>query len=290
MILDLTRFGIFAVLAFLIEPYVFGAMAAYLGIPGGIWALPATIALAAIVLYFARHNIYDGMFAALGIATGVITYDIIGLSVVEFLSQYTSQLYGLLQLAFQFFTFGLAVGFIAGLAFGFGGAFMAGLAAVLGILTVAVIRGGDLVRIAIEGATFGFTKNVPRGYLALTAPFYGLVVVFLPLFFILTILVSIFAMFFGLLIGAAFAGFLLGHGLLVSILAAVVFFGIVTFMRPHGKSIIDTGLDLLALMVWNFTGFTQLLWIAGYAMLLSRFTLREGLYIIGIVTAFLAIK
>lgn len=290
MIFDLSRFGIFAILAFFVEPYVFGAMSVYLGIPGGIWQIPAYIALGAIVLYFSRHNIYDGILAALGIATGVVIYDIIGMTVVEYISQFTSQLSGLLGIAINFFIMGLGLGFISGLVFGIGGVLAAGVTVVAALATVAIIRGGDLVRTAVEGATFGFTKNVPRGYLALTAPFFGLVVVFLPIFVILIMLVAVLAFVFGIIIGAALSGALFGMGTIVAALVAVIYFGLITFLKPHGKSVLDNLIDLLALGFWSATGLHQLLWIVGYAMLLSRFTLREGLYLIGLVTAFVAIS
>jgi len=281
----ISKYGILGLAAAFVPAFVHGAMAGAVGLSGNpAVATIQIIAYMAIVAYWARHNVVDGLLAGAGLGAGVIAVSQVHDLAVQ------GVLYGIGTLVHTIVDY-IITGFLMGLGYGFlmgisPTAILAGLAGFLfGTLVMLLVRVGNLLTEALELGVTALFKNLSLGYAALIAPFVGGIFVGVPLGAMLLVFGFALAMGLGFAIGLAlasllfmfgfvwaFIGFILNLGLFV---AALVIFK--TFTKS--KDVIEIILDLAVVFIFKFIG--PALYAAGYAGLVTRHK-ATALYLIAL--------
>ena len=277
------KYGLLGVLAAFVPAFVHGAMAGAIGLSDHpVIAMIQLLSYIAIVAYWGRHNVVDGLIAGVGIASGIYVFGIVTDLALDGMRWAFNMFVGLvLDYVIRGFLLGVAIGFFGGLApspiplFGFA----------IGALIMLLVRAGGLISDALDLAISSLMKGINVGYAAILAPYLGGIVIGVPLSLALLVVGFGIALGIGIALGLALAAMLLGLFVvftwgLVSLLlylglmiAALVIFK--TFTRS--RDLIEVVLDFGALSVFNFIG--PALYAAGYAALVTRYKSTAVYYI-----------
>ncbi|CAG25636.1 hypothetical protein PyrSV_gp17 [Pyrobaculum spherical virus] len=279
------KYGILGLLAAFVPAFVHGAMAGAVGLSGNpAIATIQIIAYMAIVAYWARHSVVDGLLAGIGLGAGVVAVSQAhDLAIQGILFGIGTLINTIVDYIISGFLMGLGYGFLMGIS---PTAILAGLAGFLfGVVVMLLVRVGNLLTEALELGITALFKNLSVGYAALIAPFVGGIFVGVPLGVMLLVFGFALAMGLGFVVGLAiasllfmfglvwaFIGFILNIGLLV---AALVIFK--TFTKS--TDVIQILLDLAVIFIFKFIG--PALYAAGYAGLVTRHRVR-ALYFIAL--------
>jgi len=290
----IAKYGALAVAAALVPPFVFGAMAVALGVSDNLVAqIIQGFAAMAIILYFVEHGgIKSGIMAALGLGAGIVAASLVkdmGLAALATAFGWIPQT--ILNYIFNGLLVGLALGFFITLSvfFTFLTPFIGGL---LAFILLAIMRIGDLVIDALEGGVAAVAKYLSEGYKALLAPYLGALFVAIPISVMLLMVGFVLAVIVGIAVGIMIAGLIytfitLGFFSTFAVLSLVGFaLGVlvVFFLRPFKMDAVGLLVDFMALIIAPFL--VPALYTAGYGLLLSRLTVRRGLYLIGLAVLF----
>lgn len=286
-VLPLAKYGIYILLAAIapLDAFVFGAMAMSLGISDKPYlAIIQGIAVTAIVYLLARENFSRGIAAALGAIGGTV----IALNVNDIFLQAFGQFFGTVVTSLTNMVFrGLFLGIAAGVAIALSPhALLSIIAAfILGLLVQVVMRAMDLLESALEIITHALFKHLPIGVMALLAPYYGGIVIALPLAFAVVIFLTLVAIALGIAIGIAIVAIALSWTVVFTILGFVslILFNaglaLAALLKPVKSSLMSPLIDTLVLLIFPYLG--PALYTAGYAGLLTR-KRALGLYLIGL--------
>jgi hypothetical protein len=281
----IAKYGVLGLAAAFVPAFVHGAMAGAVGLSGN--AAIATIqiiAYMAIVAYWARHNVVDGLMAGLGLFSGVVVVSQVhDLAVQGMFYGIGTLIYAIVDYIIAGFLMGLAYGFLMGIS---PTAILAGLAGFLfGALVMLLVRVGNLLTDALELGISALFKSLSIGYAALLAPYIGGIFVGVPLGAML--LVFGFALAFGLgfALGLALAALFFMFGLVWAFIGLILNLGLFTaalvIFKTFRKStdVIEILLDLAVVFIFKFIG--PALYAAGYAGLVTRYKARS-LYLIAL--------
>ncbi len=274
----IAKYGALGVAAAFVPAFVHGAMAGATGLSSHpVTVTIQIIAYMAIVAYWTRNNVVDGLLAGLGLVSGVVLISQVrDLAILGLLHGIGTVFYAVIDYMIVGFLMGIAYGFLLGIT---PTALLAGVAGFLfGILIMLLIRVGNLLMGALELGISALFKNIPMGYAALVAPYVGGIFVGIPLGVMLLIFGFALAMALGFAVGLAIAAlfimaslfFLIPFALLSIMLylgflvAALVIFK--TFTRNW--DVMGVVLDLAAIFLFRFLG--PALYAAGYAGLVTR--------------------
>lgn len=286
-VLPLAKYGAFILLAVIapLDAFVFGAMAMALGISDKQYlAIIQGIAVTAIVYLIARENFLRGIAAALGVIGGAV----IALNVTDIFLQAFGQFFGtVVSSLIDMVLRGLLLGIVAGVAIALSPMALLSIivAFILGLLVQIVMRAIDLLESALEIVTHALFKNMPIGVMALLAPYYGGIVIALPLAFAVVTFLTLLAMAIGIAIGIAIVAIVLSwtvvFGILgfVSMLLFIAGLALAALLRPVKSSLMAPLIDTLVLIIFPYLG--PVLYTSGYAGLLTR-KRALGLYLIGL--------
>jgi len=279
------KYGILGLAAAFVPAFVHGAMAGAVGLSGNpAIATIQIIAYMAIVAYWAKENVVDGLLAGLGLGAGVVAVSQAhDLAIQGILFGIGTLINSIVNYIISGFLMGLGYGFLIGIS---PSAILGGLAGFLfGAVVMLLVRVGNLLTEALELGISALFKSISVGYAALIAPFVGGIFVGVPLGAMLLVFGFALAMGLGFAVGLAlasllfmfglvwaFIGFILNIGLLV---AALVIFK--TFTKS--TDVIQILLDLAAIFIFKFIG--PALYAAGYAGLVTRHRVR-ALYFIAL--------
>lgn len=291
----IAKYGVLAVAAALVPPFVFGAMAMALGVSNNLLAqLIQGFTAMAIILYFTEHGgVKNGIMAALGLGAGIVTASVVkdmGFSALATALGWIPQT--ILNYIVNGFLLGLGVGFFITLS-----AILSFLTPLIGaflsLILLAVMRVADLVMDGLEGGVAALIKYLNEGYKALLAPYLGALFVAIPISVVLLMVGYLVALVVGIIVGIIIAGLIytfitLGFFSTFAVLSLAGFaFGVLVvffILRPlkvEGAGIL---VDFVALMIAPYL--VPAIYTAGYGLLLSRFTVRQGLYLIGLAVLF----
>ncbi|MEM1903413.1 MAG: hypothetical protein QXW44_07025 [Pyrobaculum sp.] len=286
-VLPLAKYGAFILLAVIapLDAFVFGAMAMSLGISDQPYlAIIQGIAVTAIVYLIARENFIRGIAAALGAIGGAV----IALNVTDIFLQAFGQFFGtVVSSLIDMVLRGLFLGIVAGVAIALSPMALLSIivAFILGLLVQIVMRAIDLLETTLEIVTHALFKNMPIGIMALLAPYYGGIVIALPLAFAVVTFLTLLAMAIGIAIGIAIVAIVLSwtvvFGILgfVSMLLFIAGLALAALLRPVKSSLMAPLIDTLVLIIFPYLG--PALYTSGYAGLLTR-KRALGLYLIGL--------
>ncbi|MEM4732142.1 MAG: hypothetical protein QXO48_03250 [Desulfurococcaceae archaeon] len=286
-VLPLAKYGAFILLAVIapLDAFVFGAMAMSLGISDQPYlAIIQGIAVTAIVYLIARENFIRGIAAALGAIGGAV----IALNVTDIFLQAFGQFFGtVVSSLIDMVLRGLFLGIVAGVAIALSPMALLSIivAFILGLLVQIVMRAIDLLESTLEIVTHALFKNMPIGIMALLAPYYGGIVIALPLAFAVVTFLTLLAMAIGIAIGIAIVAIVLSwtvvFGILgfVSMLLFIAGLALAALLRPVKSSLMAPLIDTLVLIIFPYLG--PALYTSGYAGLLTR-KRALGLYLIGL--------
>ncbi|MEM4863508.1 MAG: hypothetical protein QW706_10095 [Candidatus Nezhaarchaeales archaeon] len=286
-VLPLAKYGAFILLAVIapLDAFVFGAMAMSLGISDQPYlAIIQGIAVTAIVYLIARENFIRGIAAALGVIGGAV----IALNVTDIFLQAFGQFFGtVVSSLIDMVLRGLFLGIVAGVAIALSPMALLSIivAFILGLLVQIVMRAIDLLESTLEIVTHALFKNMPIGIMALLAPYYGGIVIALPLAFAVVTFLTLLAMAIGIAIGIAIVAIVLSwtvvFGILgfVSMLLFIAGLALAALLRPVKSSLMAPLIDTLVLIIFPYLG--PALYTSGYAGLLTR-KRALGLYLIGL--------
>jgi hypothetical protein len=285
----IAKYGVLGVAAAFVPAFVHGAMAGAVGLSSH----PATatiqiIAYMAIVAYWARQNVTDGLLAGLGLVSGIVVIsqvrDLVMQGLVFGLG---AIIYAIIDYIIAGFLFGLAYGFILGIT---PVALLASVAGFLfGLVIMLLVRVGNLLIDALELGISALFKSLPMGYAALIAPFIGGIFVGIPLGVMLLVFGFALAMGLGFAIGLALAALILLGSLFflmpIAIMSLILYTSFLvvaivifkTFRRS--TDVVELLLDLAAIFIFRFLG--PALYAAGYAGLVTRYKTRS-LYLIAL--------
>jgi hypothetical protein len=285
----IAKYGILGVAAAFVPAFVHGAMAGAVGLASH----PATatiqiIAYMAIVAYWARQNVTDGLLAGLGLVSGIVVIsqvrDLVMQGLVFGLG---AIIYAIIDYIIAGFLFGLAYGFILGIT---PVALLASVAGFLfGVVIMLLVRVGNLLIDALELGISALFKSLPMGYAVLVAPFIGGIFVGIPLGVMLLVFGFALAMGLGFAIGLALAALILLGSLFflmpIAIMSLILYTSFLvvaivifkTFRRS--TDVVELLLDLAAIFIFRFLG--PALYAAGYAGLVTRYKARS-LYLIAL--------
>jgi hypothetical protein len=219
-VLPLAKYGIHILLAAIppLDAFVFGAMAMALGISDKQYlAIIQGIAVAAIVYSIAKEDFKRGIAAALGAIGGAVT----ALNVTDIFLQAFGQFFGTVVSSLIDMTLkGLLLGIVAGVAIALSPMALLSIivAFILALLIQIVMRAIDLLESTLEIATYALFKGLPLGVMALLAPYYGGVVIALPLAFAVVIFLTLVAMALGIAIGIAIVAIVLSWTVVFTVL------------------------------------------------------------------------
>jgi len=292
----IAKYGVLAVAAALVPPFVYGAMAMALGVSDNLLAqLIQGLTAMALIIYFTEHGgVKNGIMAALGLGAGIVTASVVkdmGFSALATAFGWIPQT--ILNYIINGFLLGLGVGFFITLSTVL--AFLTPLIGALltGLLIVA-LRLSGLIMEALEGGVSALIKYLSEGYKALLAPYMGTLFVAIPISVTLIMVGYLVAMTVGIVVGIIIAGLIytfitLGFFSTTAVLSIAGFaFGalIIFFLRPFGLrgDAMDIVFDFFALLIAPYLA--PALYTAGYGLLLSRLTVRHGLYLIGLAVLF----
>jgi hypothetical protein len=270
----IAKYGILGVMAAFVPSFVHGAMAGAVGLSGNpAIATIQVIAYMAIVAYWTRNNVVDGLMAGLGVVSGVVL-----ISQVRDLAL-QGLLYGLGALIHAIIDY-IIIGFLTGLVYGFligisPTAILAGLVGFLfGALIMLLVRVGNLLTEALEIGISALFKSLSLGYAALVAPFIGGIFVGIPLGVMLLVFGFALAMGLGFALGLALAAMFFMFGLVWAFIGFIFNIGLfvagLVIFKTFTKSrdVIEIMLDLAAVFIFRFLG--PALYAAGYAGLVTR--------------------
>jgi hypothetical protein len=263
------KYGVLGVAAAFVPAFVHGTMAGAVGLSGHqAVAVIQIIAYMAIVAYWTRNNVMDGLLAGLGIVSGIVVISQVRDLAIQGL------LYGIGSVIHAVVDY-IIVGFLMGIAYGF----LAGLAGFLfGAVVMLLIRVGNLLMGALELGISALFKNLNLGYAALVAPYVGGIFVGIPLGAMLLVIGFALAMALGFALGLALAALIIMASLFflipMAILSIILYIGLLvaaliifkTFTRNW--DIAGVVLDLAAIFLFKFLG--PALYAAGYAGLVTR--------------------
>jgi hypothetical protein len=279
------KYGVLGVAAAFVPAFVHGAMAGAVGLSSHpVTATIQIIAYIAVVAYWARNNVVDGLLAGLGVVSGVVAFSLVRDLAIEGLKYGVGTvIYSIVDYIIAGFLMGVVYGFLIGIT---PSALLAGVIGFLfGALIMLLIRVGNLLTDALELGISALFKSLSMGYAALVAPFVGGVFVGIPLGVML--LVFGFALAFGLgfSLGLALASLLSMFGLVWAFIGLILNLGLfvagLVIFKTFSKSrdVIEIMLDLAAVFVFKFLG--PALYSAGYAGLVTRYKARS-LYLIAL--------
>ena len=285
----IAKYGFLGVAAAFVPAFVHGAMAGAVGLSNH----PATatiqvIAYMAIVAFWARQNVVDGLLAGLGLVSGVVVVSQVRDLVLQgLLYGIGSLIYAIVDYIIAGFLFGIAYGFLLGIS---PMSLLASIAGFLfGVLIMLLVRVGNLLIDALELGISALFKSLSIGYAALVAPFIGGIFVGIPLGVMLLVFGFALAMAFGFAIGLALAALFLMTSLFLliplTIISITLYIGFLTMaiviFKTFRKStdVVELLLDLAAIFIFKFLG--PALYAAGYAGLVTRFKARS-LYLIAL--------
>lgn len=286
-ILPLTKYGIYILLAAIppLDAFVFGAMAMSLGISSKPYlAVIQGIAVAAIVYLIAKEDFKRGIAAALGAIGGTV----IALNVTDIFLQAFGQFFGtVITSLFDMILRGLFLGIAAGVSIALSPLSLLSIivAFLLGLLIQIVMRAIDLLESTLEVATYALFKGLPIGVMALLAPYYGGVVIAIPLAFAVVIFLTLVAIALGIAIGIAIVAIALSWTVVftilgfVSLILFIAGLALAALLKPVKASLMSPLIDTLVLIIFPYLG--PALYTSGYAGLLTR-KRALGLYLIGL--------
>jgi len=291
----IAKYGALAIAAALVPPFVFGAMAMALGVSDNLLAqLIQGFTAMAIILYFTEHGgVKNGIMAALGLGAGIVTASLVkdmGLSALSTAFGWIPQT--ILNYIINGFLMGLGVGFFITLS-----ALLSFLTPLIGaflsLILLAVMRVGELIMDGLEGGIGALTKYLNEGYKALLAPYLGSLFVAIPISVMLLMVGYLLALIVGIVVGIIIGGLIytfitLGFFATFAVLSLagfaigvlVVFF----ILRPFKVDAVSIIVDFMALLIAPYL--VPAIYTAGYGLLLSRLTTRQGLYLIGLAVLF----
>jgi hypothetical protein len=268
------KYGILGVMAAFVPAFVHGAMAGAVGLSGNpAIATIQVIAYMAIVAYWTRNNVVDGLMAGLGLVSGVVLIKQVRDLALQGL------FYGIGTLIYAIVDY-IVVGFFMGLAYGFlmgisPTAILAGLAGFLfGALIMLLVRVGNLLTEALEMGISALFKSLSLGYAALVAPYIGGILVGIPLGVMLLVFGFALAMGLGFALGLALAALFFMFGLVWAFIGFIFNIGLfvagLVIFKTFSKSrdVIEIMLDMAVIFLFKFIG--PALYAAGYAGLVTR--------------------
>lgn len=286
-VLPLAKYGIYILLAAIppLDAFVFGTMAVSLGISDKPYlAIIQGIAVAAIVYSLAKESFLRGIAAALGaIGSAVITLNVTDIFLQAFGQFFGTVVTSLIDMALK----GLFLGIAAGVALALSPLSLLSIITgfILALLVQIVMRAIDLLESALEIATHAFFKGMPVGVMALLAPYYGGIVIALPLAFAVVIFLTLVAIAIGIAIGIAIVAIVLSWTVVftilgfVSLLLFIAGVSLAALLKPVKASLMSPLIDTLVLLIFPYLG--PALYTSGYAGLLTR-KRALGLYLIGL--------
>jgi hypothetical protein len=283
----IAKYGLLGVAAAFVPAFVHGAMAGGTGLSSHpVTATIQIIAYMAIVAYWTRQNVVDGLLAGLGLVSGLVVIsqvrDLVMQGLVFGLG---TVVHAIVDYVIAGFLFGLAYGILLGLT---PASLLAGVAGfVFGILIMLLVRVGNLLIDALELGISALFKSLSMGYAALVAPLVGGIFVGIPLGVMVLVLGFALAMALGFVIGLAIAAVILLGSLFflmpVALMSIILYTGLLTaavvIFKTFRRStdIMELLLDLAAIFIFKFLG--PALYAAGYAGLLTRYKARSLYFI-----------
>jgi hypothetical protein len=151
----IAKYGVLGIAAAFVPAFVHGAMAGAVGLSSH----PATatiqvIAYMAIVAYWARHNVVDGLLAGLGLVSGVVVVSQVRDLVFQgFVYGVGALIHAIVDYIIAGLLFGIAYGFLLGIS---PTSLLAGLAGFLfGVLIMLLVRVGNLLTEALRAWHIG---------------------------------------------------------------------------------------------------------------------------------------
>ncbi len=270
----IAKYGVLAIAAAFVPAFVHGAMAGATGLSGNpAVATIQIIAYMAIVAYWARRNVTDGLLAGLGIGAGVVAVSQVRDLVIQGLFYGIGTLiHAIVDYIITGFLMGVAYGFLIGIS---PTAILGGLAGFMfGALIMLLIRVGNLLIEALDIGISALFRSLSMGYAALIAPFIGGIFVGVPLGVVLLVLGFALAFGIGFTIGLALASLFFMFGLVWAFIGLILNLGLFTaalvIFKTFSKSrdVIEVFLDLAAVFIFRFIG--PALYAAGYAGLVTR--------------------
>ena len=285
----IAKYGILGVAAAFVPAFVHGAMAGAVGLSSHPAATTIqVVAYMAIVAYWARQNVVDGLLAGLGLVSGVVVVSQVRDLVMQGLIYgIGSLIYAIVDYIIAGFLFGIAYGFLLGIS---PTALLASIAGFLfGALIMLLVRVGNLLIGALELGISALFRSLNMGYAALVAPFVGGIFVGIPLGVMVLVFGFALTMALGFAIGLALAALFLMASLFflipITIMSMILYTGFFTaavvIFKTFTKStdVVELLLDLAAIFLFKFLG--PALYAAGYAGLVTRFKARS-LYLIAL--------
>jgi hypothetical protein len=285
----IAKYGVLGVAAAFVPAFVHGAMAGAVGLSSHpAVATIQVIAYMAIVAYWARQNVIDGLLAGVGLVSGVVVVSQVrDLALQGMLYGIGSVVHAIIDYITRGFLIGLAYGFIIGIT---PAALLTGVVGFLfGVVIMILVRVGNLLIDALELGISALFKSLSIGYAALVAPFVGGIFVGIPLGLMMLVLGFATAMAIGFVIGMIIAILILMASLFflipLTILSIILYIGFLVLatvlFRTVRKSadIMEVLLDLAVLFIFRFIA--PALYAAGYAGLVTRFKARS-LYLIAL--------
>jgi hypothetical protein len=268
------KYGFLGVAAAFVPSFVHGAMAGAVGLSSNqAVATIQIIAYIAIVAYWTRNNVVDGLMAGLGLVTGVVAISMVKDLALEGLK------YGIGTMVSTIVDYIIA-GFLTGVAYGFlmgisPTAILAGLAGFLfGTLVMLLVRVGNLLTEALDIGVSALYRSLSMGYAVLVAPFIGGIFIGIPLGAMILVIGFALAMGIGFTLGLAIASLFFMFGLVWTFIGLILNLGLfvagLVIFKTFTKSrdVIEIMLDLAAVFIFKFIG--PALYSAGYAGLVTR--------------------
>jgi hypothetical protein len=262
------------VAAAFVPSFVHGAMAGAVGLSSNqAVATIQIIAYIAIVAYWTRNNVVDGLMAGLGLVTGVVAISMVKDLALEGLK------YGIGTMVSTIVDY-IITGFLTGVAYGFlmgisPTAILAGLAGFLfGTLVMLLVRVGNLLTEALDIGVSALYRSLSMGYAVLVAPFIGGIFIGIPLGAMILVIGFALAMGIGFTLGLAIASLFFMFGLVWTFIGLILNLGLfvagLVIFKTFTKSrdVIEIMLDLAAVFIFKFIG--PALYSAGYAGLVTR--------------------
>jgi hypothetical protein len=268
------KYGILGVMAAYVPAFVHGAMAGAVGLSGNpAIATIQVIAYMAIVAYWTRNNVVDGLMAGLGLVSGVVLISQVrDLAIQGILYGIGSLIYAIIDYIIAGFLMGVVYGFLIGIS---PTAILGGLVGFLfGALIMLLIRVGNLLTEALEIGISALFKSLNIGYAALVAPFIGGIFVGIPLGVMLLVFGFALAMALGFTLGLALAAMFFMFGLVWAFIGFIFNIGLfvagLVIFKTFTKSrdVIEIMLDMAVVFLFRFIA--PALYAAGYAGLVTR--------------------
>jgi hypothetical protein len=279
------KYGFLGLAAAFVPAFVHGAMAGAVGLSGNpAIATIQVIAYMAIVAYWAKHNVVDGIMAGLGLVAGVVAISQVrDLAIHGIAYGLGTVINAIVDYIIVGFMMGVGYGFVMGIA---PTSILGALAGFLfGSLVMLLVRLGNLLTGALELAVSALFKELSIGYAALVAPFVGGIFIGVPLGAMLLVFGFALAMGLGFAVGLALASLFTMFGFVWTFIGLILYLGLMVaglvIFKTFSKStdVIEILLDLAIVFIFKFIG--PALYAAGYAGLVTRHRVR-ALYFIAL--------